>query len=177
MRRLFVRSAGAIALVGALGLGTASAFAAEGPGGAADTPDALPAGAISAAAAQQDALANYPGATVVAAGVNDQNGIITYGYQITTKGVAYDVQVNALTGAIVQADSGADVTETGAAAGGATFTTFQAVGTAATGVDGAEVAGAGEGEAAGAASADAPGGPDVQQGANVQQDGNFQGNN
>lgn len=177
MRRFFVRSTGAVALVGALGLGTVSAFAAEGPAGAGDSPDTLPAGAISATVAQQDALAKYPGTISGTAEVNDQNGTITYGFQITYNGVAYDVQVDAMTGAIVQADSGADVTESGNTAGGAQFTTLQAAGATTTGADGAEVKGAGEGEATGAAEVDGPGGPDVQQGANIQQDGNFQGNN
>ena len=144
MRRFFVRSAGAVALVSALGLGTVTAFAAETPGGAADTPDALPAGAISAAVAQQDALAKYPGGTAVADGVNDQNGIITYGYQVTQNGATYDVQVNALTGAILQVDAGGP--DTGTAT---------------------EAKSASDGERAGAAGLDVPGG------ANIQQDGNF----
>ena len=173
MRHFIVRSAGAAALVGALTLGTVSAFAAEGTGSGVDTPNAVPAGAISAAVAQQDVLAKYPGTVAGAAEINDQNGTITYGFQITFKGATYDVQVDALTGAIVQADSGADVTETGAAAVGAQFTTFQAAGATATGADGAEVKGAGEGEATGPAEVDAPGGANVQQGGNVQQDGNF----
>lgn len=165
MRHFIVRSAGAVALVGALTLGTAAAFAAEGSGSGVDTADTAPANAISIATAQQDALAKYPGA-VVYDGVNDQNGIITYGFQVTQNGTSTDVQVDALTGAIVQADSGADVAE----AGGAQFTTLQAAGSSA---DGAEVKGAGEGEAAGAAEVDAPGGATVQQGGNVEQDGNF----
>ena len=173
MRHFIVRSAGAAALVGALTLGTVSAFAAEGSGSGVDTPNAAPAGAISTTVAQQDALAKYPGGTVVLDGVNDQNGTITYGFQVTQNGTTYDVQVDALTGAIVQADSGADVTEAGVATGAAQFTTLQVAGTAANGADGAEVKDAGEGEAAGAATVDAPGGPDVQQGGNVQQDGNF----
>ena len=57
MRHFIVRSAGAVALIGALALGTASAFAAEGTGSGVDPPDALPSGAITQAQAQQDALA------------------------------------------------------------------------------------------------------------------------
>ena len=169
MRHFIVRSAGAVALVGALTLGTASAFAAEGSGSGVDTPNALPAGAISATVAQQDALAKYPGTIVGAAEVNDQNGTITYGFQVTQNGTTTDVQVNALSGAIVQADSGSDVAE----AGGAQFGTLQAAGSTANGADGAEVKGAGEGAAASATEVDAPGGANVQQGGNVQQDGNF----
>ena len=64
MRHFIVRSAGAVALVGALTLGTASAFAAEGSGSGVDTADTAPANAMSIATAQQDALAKYPGATI-----------------------------------------------------------------------------------------------------------------
>ena len=167
MRRFIVRSAGGLALVGALALGTASAFAAEGAGSGVDTADTAPAGAISTTLAQQDALANYPGGTAVLDGVNDQNGIITFGFQVTQNGTAYDVQVNALTGAIVQADSGADSPE--AASSSAEGAQFGALQPATTGADGAEAAGT---EAA-TPEADGPGGPNSQQGGDVQQDGNF----
>lgn len=183
MRRLFVRSAGAVALVGALTFGSVSAFAAGAADSGADTPNALPASAISATVAQQDALAAYPGGAAVADGVNDQNGVITYGYSVTQNGATYDVQVNALTGAIVQADAGGtDGAETGAAAtGGAQYTTLlpaAPVGGGATGTDAAGTEAAGtESPEATAPEADGPGGPNVQQGSqqggNSQQNGNF----
>ena len=123
MHRRFVRLAGAAALVTTLGLGSTAAFAATGPtttpaeapeAAGADTPDALPAGAIPQAQAQQDALKNYPGGTAVFDSVNDSNGTITFGFTVTANGKTYDVQVDALKGAVVQADAN-DVPETGGA--------------------------------------------------------------
>lgn len=126
MHHSITRFAGAAALVVTLGLGTTAAFAANGSGATAspeaqsagvDSPDALPAGAIPLLVAQQDALRNYPGGTAVADGTNDQNGTITYGFTVTQNGTAHDVQVDALTGAVVQADAAGTDADTGADAG------------------------------------------------------------
>lgn len=163
MRQLLLRATGAAALAGALAFGTLTAFAAEGTAGAADSPNVLPAGSIAQTAAQTDALQGYPaGSTAVFDGVNDANGVITYGFTVTAAGTAYDVQVNALTGAVVQKDAaGTDTAETAGAAG----TTMAAdIKAGAASAEGGETA---------TAEADGPGGPNLQQGGNVQQNGNF----
>lgn len=148
MRTLLLRTAGGVVLAGSLVLGAATTFAAETPqGNQADTPNVLPTGAISAAVALQDAQAAYPGATVVAGGVNSDNGTITYGFQVTSKGTTYDVQINALSGAVALADAG--------------------------GADAAEATASSEGKTAPSSEVDAAGGPNTQQGGNSQQNGSF----
>lgn len=163
MRKILLRAGGLVALTGALAFGALNAFAAEGTPGGVDSPNTPPAGSIAQSVAQTDALQGYvAGSTAVYDGVNDANGVITYGFTVTASGAAYDVQVNALTGAVVQKDAaGTDAAE----APGATGTTMAPeLKTGVASTEGGETA---------AAEADGPGGPNVQQGGNVQQNGNF----
>jgi uncharacterized membrane protein YkoI len=126
MRWFLIRAAGGAMLVSALTFGAANVSAAGAPGATpeaagaetADAPDALPAGAIPQAQAQQDALKNYPGGTAVFDSVNDSNGTITYGFAVTAGGKTYDVQVDALKGTVVQADAN-DGPDSGGADSGA----------------------------------------------------------
>lgn len=61
--------------------------------------------ALSEDQAQQAVLAQYPGATIGEIQLEDENGTIVFGIQITFEGLAYDVKVDANTGAVLSADT------------------------------------------------------------------------
>lgn len=102
MKRTLTTLALGAAMFGAAGIASAQQTQQTGP--KADIPAKLAAQAkISESAARATAMAKVPGATVQAAELENENGKLLYSYDMKVAGQSgiQEVQVNAITGAVI----------------------------------------------------------------------------
>lgn len=73
---------------------------------------------IAASDAENAALAQFPGATVIKTELDNENGVLVYSVELQTSGGIKDVKVDAGTAQIVYTDAGGDLSESSSATEG-----------------------------------------------------------